>query len=113
MAGLKLLRLLSRGAKIRQAKETWRFRKGAVTAALAVVELLQMLEDDFGSELENSSRTCCLNSAEARIVRVDSHRGPDSGTGERIESVLGMIKHIERLRPELEGDPFAELKILA
>src|SRR5438477_6492246 len=90
-----------------------RIRKELSATALAVAGLLQMLEDDFGSELENSSRTCCQNSTEARIVRVISHGCPDSGAGERIESILMMIKHVECLGPELERDPVGELKILA
>ena len=97
----------------RQALPAWQNSEGLSTTALAVAGLLQMLEGDFGSELENSSRTCCLDSTEARIVRVISHRCPDSGAGERIKSVLMMIKHVECLGPELERDPFGKFKIFA
>ena len=69
-------------------------------------------EDDLATELNNTSRVSGLNFTEAWTIRVIPHRRPNSGAGEGVESVLGVIEDIKRLNPELECDLFCKPEIL-
>jgi hypothetical protein len=62
----------------------------------------RILEDDLAAKLNDTPWVRGLNFTKARIVWIIPHGRPNSGAGERIKSVLGMIKDIKRLGPELE-----------
>lgn len=74
------------------------------------------LEDDLTSQLQDSSRTGASHLAEVRVGNIVAHRAlpwATSGGGGWVDSVLSVVKGVERLHSELETYSFCELKQLA
>ena len=70
-------------------------------------------EDDLASKLQDATWARSQNLTITRIIRVVPHRRSDSSAGERIITILVMVERIERLGPELECHPLAELEVLS
>ena len=74
------------------------------------------LEDDLPSQLHNSSGTGLCNLAEVCVAESVAHRAlaRTAGRGSRrIDTVLRVVKAVERLQPELETYSFRKLEHLA
>ena len=75
----------------------------------------ELLKRDFAAELNNAARPGAGNLAEVQIPQRCIDRiltRATSGLRDGIDSILRVVKGIERFHAELETDPFGELECL-